>query len=131
MNRNDAAAVVGWLMSTTTGWNDQSVEAYATAIQQWSDLPAAITAAKLVSETWSERSRPPLAVVRAAYDREKQRRDEVSMTSLPSAPPCDPIKGRQIAADAYVAECRRAGREPNWSLFNRLAPNPTTEGDQS
>ena len=127
MTADEAAGVIGWLLSTTTGWNDQSVEAYAISIRAWTDVDAAITAAKAVSESWTERSRPPLAVLKSAYDRERERKESVSMAALPSAPRLDPIEGRRVAAQAYAEECRRQNREPNWATFNRLISQQTGE----
>jgi hypothetical protein len=71
---------------------------------------------------WTEARRPPIAVVLDEYTRqvkraEMQRRPNELASKYPSF-----AEGIEIAWDAYCAEVRRQGREPDRRKFEKWLP---------
>lgn len=116
-----AEELVGLLVGATTGWNDDSVMLYIRHMDSLAEERAAITAVTRLVNTWTGTSRPTWGAIRAEYDREVQR-EMMLRAGLPaSTHGVVPVpEGRIIAGDAYVAECKRQGREPNLELFARM-----------
>ena len=71
MTDQEAATVVGYLMASTTGWNDDSADVYISEVSAWGDVDAAVRAAKRIARTWTESWRPTLGVLENAYHEER------------------------------------------------------------
>jgi hypothetical protein len=129
MTPNTATQLVGVLVTTTTGWNDDSVDAtIAMMVNRWPDEHCARNAISQVVETWTAQSRPPWAVLAAAY-RDAQRRQAMNRDQLPASTGrvVTLTEGRQIGAAAYARACRE--RDPDidihiLSKFRSTEPNP-------
>ena len=117
------------LCAATTGWNDDSTEAYTLLVQTHlpDDAEIAIETALAVIGSWSQTSRPPWGVIQAAYSSTARRLDaERAMTrrEVTRGAVIGPREGRKIAARAYVEECRLQGRPPTARMERAIA-----EGD--
>lgn len=120
MNREDATMAIGYLVGATTGWNDEAVLIYINEAEMLKDTEALNTAVRNVVRTWSEARRPPMSVVLDAYRSELSRKVQSAPALASGSRRVTFEEGVEIARAAYEAECRRAGRQPNDRLFNRI-----------
>jgi len=118
MDRDRAIALVGYLVASTTGWNDDSVLVYTAEIEKLSRPDVAATAIQRLATTWSEARRPPIAEVLDAYRRELSRSQPAQREIGPSKP-TEFARGLQIAREAYEAERRRLGLPIRTDRFDR------------
>lgn len=108
ISESEAVALVGMLVGSTTGWNDDAADATVTLIEQrWNDYDAAMDAILSVVESWTRPSRPPWGVLSEAYRSEARRRALDTPAISPGQAGLIPTlaEGRAIAMRAYVAEC--------------------------
>jgi hypothetical protein len=134
IGRDQAAELTGVLITSTTGWNDDSTEATIMLMEaRWSNFDLACEAVASVTETWTRPSRPPWGGLMEAYRTAARRATETTpaIQATPENVP-DIREGRRIAAEAYARECRnrrpddphiRSGfrtAEPNWRVFDAL-----------
>lgn len=123
MKYNEAVACLGVLVGATSGWTDDRVGVYAERIKTWPDARAVREACQLVADTWTGYRTPPLGVIREAYlgvMRRKSMEAGSNVYALPTSAVIHVSEGRVVAANGYVEECRRQGREPNWPFFDKL-----------
>lgn len=118
MDRDRAIALVGYLVASTTGWNDDSVLVYAREVEKLSNVEVASTAIQRLATTWKEARRPPIAEVLEAYRRELSRVQSAPRQIGPGQP-VTPDRGVRIAREAYEAERRRLGLPANTERFDR------------
>jgi hypothetical protein len=119
MDRDRAIALVGYLVASTTGWNDDSVLVYAAEIEKLSRPDIAATAVQRVATTWTEARRPPIAVILDAYRVELAKVGGEPSRQLTRGQPCSLVDGVRIAREAYEAERRRLGLPVNMAAFDR------------
>lgn len=114
ISEEDAAGLVGALVATTTGWNDDSVDATMVLIQQrWRDIDVATEAVNGIVNTWTRPSRPSWGTLAEAY-LNAQRRRAMSVPAITPGSDGLPLtieQGRAVAARSYAAECRRRNPE--------------------
>ena len=122
MLQEQAMEAVGILSGRLTGFNDASVIAYVEDLAQLSDYRLLVKACEFVSRTWTEARRPPIAVILAAYNREVARVQSESMPRGIGQRYPTFAEGIEIAWDAYCAEVRRLGREPDRRKFEKWLP---------
>jgi hypothetical protein len=67
MRAEQAGSAAAFLASYTTGWDDDAVEAYAMEFMEWEDDRALEKAIRSVAKSWTNYSRPPLAIIHDAY----------------------------------------------------------------
>ena len=109
------------LIIATSGWTDEAVEFYAGQLMKLPNADWLAEACETVSTTWRSTRRPPLAEITDTYKAISRRAalatpmPPLDSGSYPTFP-----EGRQLAASGYADECKRQGREPNWSMFNSL-----------
>lgn len=123
MKYNDAMSCIGVVVGTTNGWSDDKIMAYARQIQKWPDESAVREACQEIADNWTRASAPPLGAIREAYLAVLRRRamdQPTNVIALPRSGVMPVSEGRQVAANAYAAECQRLGREPKWEFFDRL-----------
>jgi hypothetical protein len=122
MKKEEAAAAIGYLLGTGTGWNDDAAELYIQNMARLTDVPAALAAVEQIGNTWTERSRPPWSVVLAAY-RTVVRRQMMDAPRIEAARGelIGADRGRVIAARNYVKQCHLNQQAPNKAHFDRLA----------
>lgn len=136
ITEDGALVLVATLVTTTTGWNDDAVDATVTMIQRtWEDAAAARDAVKVVCDTWTKSSRPPWGILNEAYNAERRRR-ALATPAIRAGAAVGLIDfnggGREIMARAYVAECARRpmtdplimsgfrSHEPNQSILDSI-----------
>ena len=122
MKYNDAMSCLGVVVGTTNGWTNEKISSYAKQIATWNNVDALRQACQTIADNWTRASAPPLGSIREAYLQELRRRSMEHPTNvfaiggrIPTA-----AQGREIAANAYVQECARLGKEPNWTMFDRI-----------
>lgn len=131
MTHREAEIILGTLVGGTGGWNsasDETLTIYTEQISTLHDFDIAMRAVEQIIRTWTEPRRPPVAHLFDQY-RVEQRR-QIMDTPAISGPPSRIVsvtEGRQIAARAYAAECRR--RDPDTDVhirsgFRSNEPNP-------
>lgn len=127
MTRDRAIALVGYLVASTTGWNDDSVLVYAREVEKLSNDEVAAKAIQRLATSWTEARRPPIAEVLNAY-RAELARAQPAPRELRSSPPVTPERGIRIAREAYQQERRRLGLPANTERFDRWMASifPTT-----
>lgn len=118
MTRDRAIALVGYLVASTTGWNDDSVLVYAREVEKLADEEAAAAAIQRLATTWTEARRPPVAEILNVYRRELARRQDGTRQIGPT-PPTQLERGIEIARRAYEQERRRLGKPVNSARFDR------------
>lgn len=109
---------LGNLVAVTTGWNDASVEGYATELAQLDNPEALRRACHKLSLTWEEARRPSLAAIRNLYHSEALRLEAPAIPSPNRTIP--PRQGVEVAREAYVKECKRIGKRADMELFDRI-----------
>lgn len=118
MTPAQATELVGMLVVTTTGWNDDSVEATCALMESsWHDPLAAREAVENVAGSWKQTSRPPWGVLADAY-RSAARRHAMERPAIESGASglvVSAAEGRRVAAAAYTKECR--SRRPDDPLI--------------
>jgi len=119
MDRDRAIALVGYLVASTTGWNDDSVLVYAREIEKLSNAEVAATAIQRLATSWTEARRPPVAEVLNVYRRELARVQSAPAQIGPGKA-IPPGRGIEIAREAYEAERRRLGKPVNMKRFDRM-----------
>lgn len=119
MERDRAIALVGYLVASTTGWNDDSVLVYAAEVEKLNRPDVAADAIQRIAQTWSEARRPPIAVILDAYRVELAKRGGEPARELPRERPCSLVDGIRIAREAYESERRRLGLPINMANFDR------------
>lgn len=128
LTERQSVELIAALVMTTTGWNDDSVDGTVEMMtRQWSDELAAVDAINEVIQTWTERTRPPWAVLALAYRNAVQRR-ALSAPALPASVgqivPFD--EGIKIAYRSYCKEVKRQGKTPKpFSGFLTLVERAT------
>jgi hypothetical protein len=119
VNLDDAISAMRYLSAMTTGWNDESAAAYAVELAGTLNDPDALMAAcRTIAATWCDSWRPPLGVIRAAYQHELAMRP-----ALPEHVDEDVVsadRGAVVAWEAYVDEVDRLGRVADPGRFGRL-----------
>jgi hypothetical protein len=120
MLQEQAMEAVGILSGRLTGFNDASVVAYVEDFTQLHDFRALTKACEQVSRTWLEGRRPPIAVILDAYNRELSRKSDIPRGIDTRYPTFE--EGIEIAWQAYCAEVRRLGREPDRRKFEKWLP---------
>ena len=70
MTSEEAVANAALLASMTTGWDDDSIEAYAWEFKTWDDGAMLERAIRTVVRSWDRQGRPPMGVVMDAYSHE-------------------------------------------------------------
>jgi len=110
------------MSSKLTGFNDESIAAYVEELKTLSDYNILVKACKSVSNSWTEARRPPIAVILAAYNREVARVQSESMPRGIGQRYPTFAEGIEIAWQAYCAEVRRQGREPDRRKFEKWLP---------
>lgn len=125
MTSEEALTLLGLLVGATTGWDhaaDSTFDEYQRQFEMLDSAAAGHAAVQAVVKTWDRPVRPPWAAVYREY-LAACRREIMDHKQLPGTDGLivSPAEGRQIAARAYAAHCRRVGREPNWAYFDRMA----------
>lgn len=129
MRDDEAVNILGLLVGTTTGWNDEAVVAYAAEMRTHHDPAAMLVAVQHIARTWTEARRPPLATILDAYRTELARRQPAPTREI-GGRRVPPEEGILIARTAYEDECRRLGKRPNDYLFDRIIRSVSrTEGN--
>lgn len=129
LSTNQAAVLVGNLVSLTTGWNDDSVDAIIERIARtWTDYPCGERAVDHVIETHTGPARPSWAVLHDAYKAFIRRRN-AETPALGTGDPRGLIgvpEGRRIAAAAYESVCRARPEDDPLVVagFRKREPNP-------
>lgn len=116
MRQTDADRVLGVLVGATGGWHEVIADEFLLTIAAWDDVDAAERAVSRFTRP-PGRNRPTLVQLIDAYREEEQRRVPSGGRVVPFA------DGIRIAWDAYQAEARRTGREPNRALFEKYLGN--------
>ena len=131
MTHREAEIILGLLIGGTGGWNtatDETLMIYTEQISTLHDPHIAKRAVEQIIRTWTEARRPPIAEVFAAY-RNEQRREAMATPAIEGTPSriVTIAEGRQIAARAYAAECRRRNPDTDVHIqsgFRSNEPNP-------
>jgi len=118
MDRDRAIALVGYLVASTTGWNDDSVLVYAAEVEKLSRPDVAATAIQTLARNWTEARRPPIAEVLDAYRRELSR-SQPAPREIGPGKTVEFVRGVEIARQAYEAERRRLGLPIKSDRFDR------------
>jgi hypothetical protein len=149
ITEHEATGLVAMLVMNQSGWNDDAVEATCEMIvHRWTSYDVADEAINAVVNTWTNQGRPPWGVLQDAYNAAKRRAilNYPALIAGTRGPVVDVRKGREIAAAAYAAECRRRNpdtdplilsgfrtNEPNWDFFDKMAglgKEPTSREDR-
>lgn len=110
-------------MPRTSGWTDESVEAYIRDLATLEDPQALKAACEQVARTWTESRKPPQGVIRQAYYQQAQRKSaHIDSRALLPNRVVEFERGIEIAWNAYCDEVRRQGREPNRRVFEKWLP---------
>lgn len=135
LTETQAVQLLSTLVTATTGWNDDSVDAMVEQIKRkWSDEAAAVEAVDFVVGSWEQSSRPPWGVLMSAYRGAVRRRTMDAPALAASSWSSIPVsEGRKIAAKAYAQSCRMRDaktdplilsgfrtNEPDPMVFDRL-----------
>jgi hypothetical protein len=135
MNTESAARLVGLLIGATTGWSDDSHGSAAAKLyieriaDKWTDLVVAERAIDNIVRSWTKPSRPPWGALQREYDEQMRRAvmDRAAITPGLAGRQVPPSEGRKAAAAEYARDCKRRGKEPNWTFFDRLAGTVTDD----
>ena len=122
MTHDEAEQVLGVLVGATTGWRDAPDETfrfYLAQIKAMRDAETALEAVTEIGATWDEARRPPVSTVNGAYQRILTRR-AMAMTELPAPAATSLERGRVIAHEAYIAECKRQGNDPRPEMVDAI-----------
>lgn len=123
MRREEAIAGISYLVAATPGWTDDSLELYVKEAETYQDADAFMIACKNLAKHWSHPRRPFMYDINVAYQAELRNQEmdrALPMGDTGSIP--DFKDGMRIAWDAYRAECKRQGREPNRAIFEKWLP---------
>lgn len=118
MTDDEALTILGHLIGTTTGWNDESVARYVVELARLDNAEALRRACRTLAATWEEARRPPLATITNLYHREAMRLEAPALPGRTRVIP--PRQGVEVARDAYVAERRRLGLPVNMDRFDAM-----------
>ena len=111
-------AALGRLAAVTTGWNDTSIEGYATTLAELDNPRALQKACERLATTWTEARRPPLAVIMNGYHAEALRLERPGLPNRER--PIPPRQGVEVAREAYVGECKRLGKRADMDWFDEM-----------
>jgi len=114
VTEQQALALVGHLVGSTTGWNDDSVDVYVDEVKTWDYAPGAAAVQRVV-RTWQENYRPTLGYLLSVYNTELERH-RAAQAELPPGPDrhaVGPAEGYEIMVRAYRAERERRGKDPD------------------
>lgn len=117
MDREQAIALVGYLVASTTGWNDDSVLVYTAELEKLSDYNAAEIAVQRIATTWSEARRPPISEVLDIYRRELARTQSLRR-QVTARRATTFERGVEIARAAYESERNRLGKPVHLDKFD-------------
>lgn len=117
MDREQSIALVGYLVASTTGWNDDSVLVYAAEVEKLADYDVAATAIRRLATTWSEARRPPIAEVLDCYRKELSRAHS-GRTQIGPGRAITFERGVEIARAAYESERKRLGLPVHLDKFD-------------
>jgi len=129
MTGDEAARVASMLVASTTGWNDDAVDALLLNMEHtWNDAELAHQAIEHVVNSWTALSRPPWGVLADAY-RQFARRRALEAAALEAGDSQKVVsfeRGRAIVAFKYAEACGR--RDPNTDVhilsgFRSTEPN--------
>lgn len=129
MKTEDAVAGLMYLTATTPGpWDRDVVLAYTEQCERFPDPQAFVEAMKQLALRWTKPSRPLPYDITMAYNARKSERDLDERYALTEGydntvyPTFE--QGVQIAWEAYQDECKRVGKEPDRSYFDKWLPVP-------
>jgi len=133
MQRDAAEALIQILRQCVPGFTPESFSYYCDRVQEhWTidhDLPGneqlpsevevGYEVIDQICQSWRHGYRPPWAELMENW-RSVLRRLRAMVPVSESGEWVAAKEGRQIAAAAYVDECRQQHREPNWEMFDKI-----------
>ena len=122
MNITTAYALTGILGVGTHGFDNASTDLYAARFAELENEEALQRAVDVIVNTWDRGYRPPLNTVLEQYRRELRRIEDRDRPRALGAKYPTFEQGVQIAWEAYCAEVRRMGREPDRKVFEKWLP---------
>jgi hypothetical protein len=114
--------MTGLLAVGTNGFDNPSTDLYASRFSELENEEALQRAVEMIVNTWDRGYRPPLNVVLEQYRRELRRIEERDQPRSIEGNYPTFEQGVQIAWEAYCAEVRRQGKEPNRRVFEKWLP---------
>lgn len=122
MTESDAAQLVGLLVAGTNGWDDHQAALWVAELQRLADPQAARDVILLQIRTRTRPGHPTLGEFLRDYSHEIDRREAMRPAlPQPRGSVISSEQGLRLAWEAYAAECRAEGREPDQRLFRSLS----------
>jgi hypothetical protein len=121
MTEDDANRCLGHVIGVGFGWTDEVVESYIEALMKFPRVDLMERVAEQLALEWDRPSRIPMGKFTEGYKALQRQEAMDSPPALTEGGAIPSVKrGREIAANAYVQECKQQGRDPDWDFVDKL-----------